>query len=171
MGFIHADLELVNHEDVMCARKYIIGEEEIKKMNINMLVDTGAFLTCINENIQEILQFPLVGTRKGQTADGRMIECPEVGGIILRFKNREHIVQGIVLPGDSEPLLGVLAMEALDVLVDPVSQQLIVNPKYPDGPVYALKGLREPKRELNIKLPIPRPIEFPGRVAQNWLRQ
>ena len=52
MGLVYADIELINADDVALARKHIIGEEEIKKIHINMLADSGAYMMAINENIQ-----------------------------------------------------------------------------------------------------------------------
>ena len=52
MGLVYAEIELINGADLVLARKHIIGEEEIKKMTINMLVNTGAYYLCINETIQ-----------------------------------------------------------------------------------------------------------------------
>ena len=57
MGFVYADIELVNAEDIAMARKYIIGEEEIKRIKVKMLVDTGAYNLCINESIQAQLDY------------------------------------------------------------------------------------------------------------------
>ncbi|TAD83214.1 MAG: hypothetical protein EAY75_15210 [Bacteroidetes bacterium] len=51
VGLVHAEITLINGEDITLAKKYIIGEEEIRKMTINMLVDTGSLNLCINEEI------------------------------------------------------------------------------------------------------------------------
>ena len=64
MGLVYADIELINAEDVALARRYVIGEDEIKKINVSMLVDTGAYNLCINESIQEQLQLPFIEKRK-----------------------------------------------------------------------------------------------------------
>ncbi len=37
----------------------------------------------------------------------------------------------MVLKGDSEPLLGSIPMEEMDVLIDPQHRELIVNTKHP----------------------------------------
>ena len=66
MGLIYAEIELINGEDMVLARQNYIGVEEIKRMHVNMLVDTNSVYMCINENIQEQLQLPLQEKRKGQ---------------------------------------------------------------------------------------------------------
>ena len=43
MGYVYADVELTNAEDIGLARRYIIGEEEIRRVHSNILVDTGAY--------------------------------------------------------------------------------------------------------------------------------
>jgi len=37
----------------------------------------------------------------------------------------------MVLPGGSEPLLGAIPLEDMDVLVNPYRRELIVNPDHP----------------------------------------
>ena len=131
MGLVYADIELINGEDIGLARKYVIGEEEIKRMKVKMLVDTGSIMLAINETIQEQMQFPIVEKRKGQLANGHIIECDVVSAVELRFKNRQTSCRAMVLPGDSEPLLGAIPMEDMDVLVHPQRQELIVHPDHP----------------------------------------
>ena len=113
------------------ARRHIIGEDEIKKMHVNMLVDTGSIYMCINENIQEQLQLPVIEKRKGQLADGSIVEYNVVGPIEGRFKNRRCHVDAMVLPGENEPLLGAIPLEDMDVLIHPQRQELVVNPDHP----------------------------------------
>jgi clan AA aspartic protease len=115
MGLTYAEIILINGEDIGLARRHIIGEDEIKKMNVTMLVDTGAINLCINENIQEQLQLPVVEKRKVQNADSSIIECDVVAPVELRFKNRQTTCRAIVLPGDSEPLLGAIPLEDMPV--------------------------------------------------------
>jgi clan AA aspartic protease len=131
MGLVYAEFELINGGDVEMARRHIIGEEEIKRQTINMLVDSGALNLCINESIQEQLQFPEVGKRSAETADGRVIELKLVDMVIVKFKNRETTCRAMVLPGNSEPLLGAIPMEDLDVIIHPQRQELLVNPEHP----------------------------------------
>jgi len=139
MGLTYADIELTNAEDVGLARKNIIGQDEVKSMTVNMLVDTGAYNLCINESIQEQLDLPFIEKRKAQLANSEIMECDVVGPIVLKFKNRRTVCNAIVLPGESEPLLGAIPLEDMDVLIHPLKQELIVNP---DHPYYAQMKLK-----------------------------
>jgi len=131
MGLIYADIELINADDLAFVRRHVIGEEEVKRMNVKMLVDTGSVYMCINESVQEQLQLAIVEKRKGQLADGSIVEYEVAGPIEVRFKNRRCVVDAMVLPGDNEMLLGSIPLEDMDILIHPTRQELIVNPDHP----------------------------------------
>lgn len=131
MHIAYAEVELINAGDIELARRHFIGEEEVKRIRVNLLVDSGAYNLCINESLQSQLQLPFVEKRTAETADGRRIACDVVGPVQLKFKNRNTFCTAMVLPGDNEPLLGAIPMEDMDVLIHPLRQELIVNPEHP----------------------------------------
>jgi clan AA aspartic protease len=131
MGLVHAEIELINGDDLAMVRHNVIGEDEIKRMRVTALVDTGSLNLAINENIQEQLQLPVVDKRKAQLANGSIIECDVVAPVEVKFKNRSTTCRAMVLPGDSEPLLGAIPLEDMDVLIHPQRQELIINPDHP----------------------------------------
>lgn len=131
MGLVYAEITLINGEDLILAKRNIIGEDEIKQMNVNMLVDTGAYMMAINETIQEQLKLPFLEKRKAQMANGNVEEYEVVGPIEVKFKNRRTVCNAMVLSGDNEPLLGAIPMEDMDVLIHPQRQEMIVNPEHP----------------------------------------
>ncbi len=131
MGRLYAPILLINGEDLVLANRHIIGQEEVKQMTVNMLVDSGAYMLAINESIQEQLKFPVIEKRKAQMANGSLEEYDVVGPVEVRFKNRQCTCRAMVLPGDNEPLLGAIPMEDMDVLIHPLRQELVVNPEHP----------------------------------------
>jgi clan AA aspartic protease len=143
MGLVYADIELINAEDIALARNFKIGEEEVKRLRLPLLVDSGAYNLCINEEIQSQLRLPFIEKRTGETADGRRVECDVVGPVHVKFKNRNTICTAMVLKGDNEPLLGAIPMEDMDVLIHPLKQELIVNPDHPYFAQMKLKGFRK----------------------------
>ena len=139
MGLVYADIELINTVDFENARRHIIGDEEVRSLRINMLVDSGAYMMAINETIQSQLELPFIEKRKVQVADSRVVEYDVVGPVNVRFANRKATCSAFVLPGDSEPLLGAIPMEEMDVLIHPLRQELIVNPEHPNYAVLKMK--------------------------------
>lgn len=128
---VYADIELINADDLALARRHIIGEEEVKKMQVNMLVDGGAYMMAINETIQEQLDLPFIGKRKNIMANRQIAAHDVVGPIMVKFKNRTASCNAVVLRGDNEPLSGAIPKEEMDVLIHPQRNELIVNPGHP----------------------------------------
>jgi clan AA aspartic protease len=131
MGLVCAEIELINGDDLALHRRNIIGEDEIKRMKVTALVDTGSYMLCINENIQEQLQLPIVEKRKAQLANGEIVECDVVAPLEVKFKNRRTSINAMVLPGNNDVLLGAIPLEDMDVLIHPLRQELIVNLDHP----------------------------------------
>jgi clan AA aspartic protease len=136
---VYADIELTNANDLALVRKNIIGEDEVKRMHINMLADSGAFMLCINQEIQSYLQLPFIEKRSAVMANGIVVEFDTVVPIMVKFKNRTSVCNAYVLNGNEEPLLGAIPIEEMDVLIHPSRQQLIVNPEHTDYAVLKLK--------------------------------
>jgi clan AA aspartic protease len=141
MGFIYADIEIINTLDLGMAQRGFIGNNEIKKMHVSILVDTGSYMLAINERMQEYLQIPVVDKRKARLANDESTMCNIVGPVDIRFKNRSTTCRAMVLPGNSEPLLGSIPLEDLDVVINPLKQELTVNPDSPDMATTILKEL------------------------------
>jgi clan AA aspartic protease len=137
MGLTYANIELVNGDDFTDARRGRIGTDEVRNMTINAMVDTGSIMLCINENIKEALGLLHFGTRRSQLANGQVIESEVVGPVIVRFLDRDCSTNAIVLPDDSEPLLGAIPMEEMDLYVHPSRNVLL--PMHPDGAIMSLK--------------------------------
>ena len=126
MGTTYAELKLTN----------LFSKQSV---NVRALVDTGATFMCVTEEIAVQLGFDTSEvTRHIVTlADGRQLKVPRIAPIEIVFGNRSYITEALVL-GD-EALMGVLPLEAMDLLVDPLREQLIVNPAHPNFPVALAK--------------------------------
>jgi hypothetical protein len=135
---VYATIELINAMDVLDERRHMIGEEGIRRMDVRMLVGNGAYMLCINENIQSGLQLPVRERRQCEITRGKWLECDVVGPVEIRFGNRSGTCSAYVLPGDSEPLLGSIPFGQLDVVIDVVQQEMVVNPRHPEGAMHRL---------------------------------
>lgn len=129
MGLIYANLELVSAGDVELARKGYINKEAIKRVNVSALVDSGAYMMCINEHIKSQLDLAVIDTIEAELADGTLQNMDVVGPLIINFKNRTTSCNAAVLPGETEVLLGAIPMEDMDVVLVPKLQTIDVNPK------------------------------------------
>ena len=131
MGLVYAEIELFNAGEMYEFRKGLISEENIKRVKVTSLVDTGSYMLTINDNIRNQLGLPLIEKQFSVLADETEIEVEVVGPVEVRFENRRTSVDAVVIPNSSEVLLGSIPMEDMDILVDPRRQKLVVNPKHP----------------------------------------
>jgi len=124
MGLTYAKLRLTN----------LFNHQVVE---INALVDTGETFMCVTEEIALQLGFDIteVGRQMVILADGHQLKVPKIAPIA--FENRTYVTEAVVL--GNEPLLGVIPLEAMDLIVDPRQQSLIVNPQHPNYPVALAK--------------------------------
>ena len=130
MGLVYADLEIYNGIDyaLMMQNK----NNKANKINVTALVDTGAYLLAINEIIKSKLNLITLSRQSIELANGNIEEVEIVGPVSVVFQNRQTSCNAAVLPGDSEVLLGAIPMEDLDVIINPKTQRIEVNPESPD---------------------------------------
>ena len=139
MGLVYADIKLTNVGDLELVKRGYLKKEEIRSMQVTAMVDSGAYMLTINENIKAQLGLDVIDKRTAQLADGSLIDLDIVGPLEVRFANRMAMCNAMVLDGDTEVLLGAIPMEEMDVLFHPKEQKLIVNPAHPYKPQLALK--------------------------------
>jgi hypothetical protein len=103
------------------------------------LVTSFEFLDGVTEKMALQLGFDTseVSTQFVRVADGRHIKVPKIAPIEIAFENRTYVTEALVM-GD-EALMGVLPLEAMDLLIDPKQQRVIVNPDHPNYPVASAK--------------------------------
>ncbi|MDR3199453.1 MAG: clan AA aspartic protease [Planctomycetaceae bacterium] len=131
MGEIFADIILYNGADFIASKMGTLSAEQIRQMEVNALVDSGATTLVINEKIKNQLGLILLETKEIRLVDGSIENYEFVVPVEIRFKNRRSLYQAIVLPNAEEVLLGTIPMEEMDVIIDMKNQELIVPPERP----------------------------------------
>jgi clan AA aspartic protease len=131
MGLIHTDIELSNGVDLALSRLGKLPEDDIRKMKVQALVDSGALMLVINERIRDELGLLKVEERVAEYADGSTAVCDVVGPIEVCIPNRRCSVDALVLPGDCDVLLGAVPMEDMDLIIDPKSNTVRIDPNQP----------------------------------------
>jgi clan AA aspartic protease len=142
MGLTYATIELVNQYDEYKNQDGEISSTDIRRWTGNVMVDTGAIRLTINEEIRDQL-----GLRNGEEisvalADGSKVKVEIIGGVKIRFGNRFCFTDAFVLKGNTEPLIGCMPLEAMDLIVIPEENKLEYNHKEYDGGLYSLKGFK-----------------------------
>lgn len=126
MGIFRQEVEIINASDTALLKAGYIKESEVRQMKVEMMVDTRAYMICINEELKNQLGLEINDRQEGVLANGDRHLFDIAGPIEIRIHNRRTISEAIVLPGNAEPLLGSIPLEAMDLLVDPKMGQLVV---------------------------------------------
>jgi clan AA aspartic protease len=140
MGFVYAEIELISTESLILHRRGFLREEEVKRLKLNALVDSGAYMLVITDEIRQQLELPLIQEQVFRLADDSTIKVEVVGPVEILFENRSTTTSAVVLPDAKEVLLGSIPLEDLDVVIDPKRQRLIVKPESPDIAMKPLKS-------------------------------
>ncbi len=131
-------IKLTNSHDEIDALAGRIASAQVRTAEIEALVDTGATMLVLPADVVDRLGLLLDGYRKVRYADGRTREVPWVSGIRITILGRETVANALVEDAGTTPLLGQIPLEELDLLVDPKSRELRVNPASPDAPLLDL---------------------------------
>jgi clan AA aspartic protease len=120
MGAVRVQAELVSPQGIAVAEEF--------------LVDTGSFYTAISPDVRDRLALPEGMPQQVMLADGRVIDT-EVTIARLRLLGREGVVP-VEVVSVPEPLLGVSALEALGLKVNPMSRELELDRPYGPPPSF-----------------------------------
>jgi clan AA aspartic protease len=103
---------------------------ELVPVEVDALADTGAVHLCIPEHIAIQLALDEFDRREVVIADGSRRTVPYVGPLSVGVANRKGLTGAMVL-GD-KVLLGAIPMEDMDLIVHPLTRQVIPNPQNPN---------------------------------------
>jgi clan AA aspartic protease len=135
MGKVMQLIKLTNAFDEEDAKRGHIKPKQVRSLQIDALVDTGATMLVLPANVVRDLGLRSAGYRKVRYADGRTREVPWVAGVKIVILGRDTVVTALVERAGTTALIGQIPLEELDLLVDPKSRQLRVNPASPDIPL------------------------------------
>ncbi len=102
-----------------------------RRIEIRAMVDSGSLFFTVPSHVAIQLGFdPEEMPRRAVTlADGTHRNVPIVGPVRVHFAGRYCDLSALVL--GNEPLMGAVAMEMMDLVLNPATQTLTVNPANP----------------------------------------
>ena len=125
MGEVSAEITLKNGADIILAQKGHISDKDVRSLTVTALVDTGATTLVISDNMRIKLGLDIVGTRTVTLAGGTKASCDVAEPVQISWKNRTSLIRPWVVPDEDDVLLGVIPLEEMDLIVDPVNRLLI----------------------------------------------
>jgi len=101
----------------------LLNSDSQRTYNANFLVDTGCMDTMAPASALTKIGIQPIGTDVYELASGEVVEY-QYGIAQLTFMDEVIATRIIFGPDDSEPLLGVIALESAGYLVDPKNERL-----------------------------------------------
>ena len=139
MGEVRARLMLESQRDRILAEAGHLDRDRVRRVELDALVDSGAVMTLLPQDVVEALGLPVDGKMIVTLANEEKIELPRARLLSLAIGDRQMDTDCLVGPPQCEPLLGQLVLERLDLIIDPVRRVLAPRPESPFLPSVKLK--------------------------------
>lgn len=137
MGEVKVKIKLTNNVDDVLARQGKLARNEVRFIELEGIVDTGAICMTLPSHVVQQLGLTRIGKQVAQYADGRLDEVDVTEAVQIEILGRKTSEEALVL-GD-EILIGQTILERTDLLVDCTRQQLVPNPAHPNQPVMKIR--------------------------------
>ena len=124
LGRFSVEVVLSNNDDLAMARAGLLPQDDVRRVTVRGVVDTGATRLVIPLAIAKKLGLPKAGKINALYADGRKAVRELVDGVHLELLGRSSVFKAAVEPKRESALIGAIVLEDLDFLVDPTMQRL-----------------------------------------------
>ncbi|MHB1424426.1 MAG: retroviral-like aspartic protease family protein [Gemmataceae bacterium] len=130
MGKVLVTAKVENMYDLESHDRGLLPVDQVRRVEVSdALVDTGATMLSMPKRLIAQLGLRYVRTRQARTSAGPAT-IQVYGTVRLTIQGRDCPSDVSELPDDCPVLIGQLALEALDFVVDPIAQRLIGNPAH-----------------------------------------
>ena len=128
MGEVKEKIKLTNFVDFKNCENNIISNNEVRKAELEMLVDTGATMLMISEDVAEKLGIAKEKEIMVSLADGSIQKHFKGRGVLVEIGERDCVTDCIILEKGDESHLGKIPLLEMDLVVDYQNNKLIPNP-------------------------------------------
>jgi clan AA aspartic protease len=134
MGEVHVRVRLSNAVDVTLVKEGKLEPDKIRNCEVEALVDTGATMSIIPQDVFRQLGLNVLGNAVGRLAADSQIAVELSSGIVFEIEGRRTLQDAYVL--GNTVLIGQTVLEATDLLVDCTNHRVI--PRHPEGHIVRL---------------------------------
>ena len=134
MGQVHIQVILTNYREALMARLGQLTPEQVHRYETEALIDTGAVRSVISAALADRLGLMRLRRTEAKYADGRVEEVDMTEVFTVEMLGRETEMSAMVL--GEQILLGVTALEELDLMVDCNRNRLVPYQGTWDQPVF-----------------------------------
>lgn len=140
MGDVYVEIDLENFRDRVLAEMGYLEPQKVRSKKIKVLADSGCTTLVLPQDLVEKLGLKIESENVIVTyANEQKEERPIAGTLIVKVGERSMKTDCVVGPPASEPLLGQIILERLDLLVDCKEGKLMPRPESPYLPLLKMK--------------------------------
>jgi clan AA aspartic protease len=129
MGKTIVQIKVANQADEILAQQGVITPDQVRSIETDALVDTGATFLCLRKSLIEKLQLTPVVQKSVKTSNGPTTRTI-YSAVTIYFRDRFAVIFVSELPDDCPNLLGQIPLHAMDWVVDTKTEKLIGNPEH-----------------------------------------
>ncbi len=134
-GRVVVTAKLFNEYDRGRVRAGEITPDQVRTVEVQGLIDTGATMLVLPKDIVQQLGVPVVRQVTVTYADERKANRGLARGIVVEILGRDASVDAIVEPAGAKVLIGQVPLEVMDLVVDPKKGTIGPRPESPDSPL------------------------------------
>lgn len=105
------------------------GQSQQSFEDVEALVDTGATNTVVPADVLTRLGVEPYRRSVFELADGRELEL-DIGRAWVRVNGQQELTQVVFGPPGTNPILGAITLEEMNLAVDPVAKRLVPVHRY-----------------------------------------
>jgi len=139
VGEVKVQVDLENYDDRVLADRGHLQPSGVRSQVVEVMADTGAVMLMLPQDLVEALGLTVRRKVIVTYADERREERDVAGVVTVKAGNRSMQTSCVVGPPGSEPLLGQIVLEEMDLLVDSTERRLVPRPESPYLPTLKLK--------------------------------
>jgi clan AA aspartic protease len=109
--------------------------EPTKSVEIEAVIDTGATMLVLPQDIIEELNLKKMREVKVRYANNKTEVKPIYGIVTVEMCGRAGEFNVLAEPEGTQPLVGQIILEQLDLIVDPGARKVIPDPRSPEMPM------------------------------------
>lgn len=130
MGRVTVEAKIENLSDLYAANRNQLDPSKVRVITVaDALVDTGATSLSIPKKLIDQLGLNRYKTRRAKTPAG-IFEYGIYDAVRLTIQGRDTTIDVMEITDDCPVLIGQIALEGLDFIVDPVGHRLLGNPDH-----------------------------------------
>jgi predicted aspartyl protease len=129
MGKVITTIKIANLDDESLARQGIINLEQVRSLETEVLVDSGATFLCLRKSLIEQLGLAPVRQKLAKTSNGPVTRTI-YSTVTVYLEDRFAHVDVSELPEDCPNLLGQIPLQIMDWVIDMKNEKLIGNPAH-----------------------------------------